>query len=443
LQQLTSWLKNTLSSKLQKTKSRSVNTVVVTGSGIICPLGADKPSTFAAALEARSGIAICPSEIASKLLNIVVAQASVDPKNLLDHQDQGLDRATQFALVAAAQAIAEARFVSPLIDSRRVGVFVGIGFAGSQTSDSLYARYYKTLTDPSLKHKDPTVMHPLTVPRIMANAAAAAISMRYGLHGPSNTYSVACASSAIAIGEAYRAIRHGYLDAAVVVGTEAMLNAGSMLGWNALRVMAKPDVSDPARSCRPFSIDRSGFVIGEGAAALVLESASRSKHRGVRVLAELAGYGCSSDAQHLTAPSVEGQTYAMQQALQEAGLAPEQIQYINAHGTATEAGDLIETQSIHKAFGSAARQVAVSSTKSMHGHLIGATGALELVLSIEALNSGSLPPTAHLNNPDPRCDLDYIPRYARHGVHVEAVMSNSFAFGGSNVSLIARRFNVT
>jgi len=417
-----------------------VNKVVVTGSGIICPLGADKATSFAAALQARSGIVACPADIAGRLPHIVVAPATVEPHTLLERADQGLDRAAQFALVAVAQAISEAGFTCPPGDSRRVGVFVGIGFGGSQTSDSLYARYYQTLSDPSLKHKDPTVMHPLTVPRIMANAAAAAITMRYKLHGPSNTYSVACASSAIAIGEAYRAIRHGYLDAAVVVGTEAMLNAGAMLGWNALRVMAKPDAIDPSRSCRPFASDRSGFVIGEGAAALVLESVARSSQRGARALAELAGYGCSSDAQHLTAPSVDGQAYAMQQALQEAGLAPEQIQYINAHGTATDAGDVTETQSIHQAFGAAARQVAVSSTKSMHGHLIGATGALELALSIEAMNSGSLPPTAHLDKPDPRCDLDYIPLQARHGCQVEAVMSNSFAFGGSNVSLIARRF---
>lgn len=418
-----------------------MNQVVVTGSGVLCPLGADKVTAFAAALQGHSGIGACPADIAARLPHIVVAPASVDPHTLLERADQGLDRATQFALVATAQALAEADFACPPRDTRRVGVFVGIGFGGSQTSDSLYARYYQTLSDPGLQHKDPTVMHPLTVPRIMANAAAAAITMRYRLQGPSNTYSVACASSAIAIGEAYRAIRHGYLDAAVVVGTEAMLNTGAMLGWNALRVMAKPDAHDPSRSCRPFSRDRSGFVIGEGAAALVLESASRCTQRGARALAELAGYGCSSDAQHLTAPSADGQAHAMQQALQEAGLAPEQIQYLNAHGTATDAGDVVETQAIHQAFGSAARQVAVSSTKSMHGHLIGAAGALELALSIEALNSGSLPPTAHLDTPDPRCDLDYIPLRARHGCEIEAVMSNSFAFGGSNVSLIARRWS--
>ncbi len=417
-----------------------MHSVVVTGSGIISPLGADKASSFAAALAAHSGVGPAPADVAAWLPHIVVAQATVDPASLLERAHQGLDRATQFALVASAQAMADANFAAAPADAQRVGVFVGIGFGGSQTSDSLYHRFYKTVSDPAQRHKDPTVMHPLTVPRIMANAAAAAITMQYGLRGPSNTYSVACASSAIAIGEASRAIRHGYLDAAIVVGTEAMLNPGAMMGWNALRVMAKADPQQPSQSCRPFSLGRSGFVIGEGSAALVLESASRSQQRGARVLAELAGYGCSSDAQHLTAPSAEGQAQAMRQALQEAGLAPEQIQYINAHGTATEAGDVIETQSIHQVFGSATRQLAVSSTKSMHGHLIGAGGALELALSIEAMNSGSLPPTAHLERPDPRCDLDYIPLQARHGCAVEAVMSNSFAFGGSNVSLVARRY---
>lgn len=416
-----------------------VQQVLVTGSGVICPLGADKATAFAAALQARSGVGLSAGDIATWLPHVVVAPACVEPDTLVARADQGLDRATQFAIIAAAQAVTEARFAPQPEDSRRVGVFIGIGFAGSQTTDSLYARFYKTLSDPSLQHKDPTLMHPLTVPRIMANAAAAAITMRYGLHGPSNTYSVACASSAIALGEAYRAIRHGYLDAAIVVGTEAMLNPGAMMGWNALRVMAKPDATDPARSCRPFAKDRNGFVIGEGAAAVVLESAQRCYQRGAAALAELAGYGCSSDAGHLTAPSVDGQVQAMEQALHEAGLSPYDIQYINAHGTATEAGDVIETQSIRKAFGAAADAVAVSSTKSMHGHLIGAAGALEFVFSIEALNSGSLPPTAHLELPDPRCDLDYIPLRARHGCDVHAVMSNSFAFGGSNVSLIARR----
>jgi 3-oxoacyl-[acyl-carrier-protein] synthase II len=241
------------------------------------------------------------------------------------------------------------------------------------------------------------------------------------------------------VGEAYRSIRHGYLDAAIVVGTEAMLNPGAMLAWNALRVMAKPDAQDPAQSCRPFALNRSGFVLGEGAAALVLESATRAARRGAPVLAEMAGYGASSDAQHLTAPSAEGQARAMQQALDDAKLTPAQIQYLNAHGTATDMGDVVETQAIHQVFEKSARQLAVSSTKAVHGHLIGAGGALEFALSIMAMNSGSLPPTAHLDQSDPRCDLDYIPLKTRHDCQVNAVMSNSFAFGGSNVSLVARR----
>jgi 3-oxoacyl-(acyl-carrier-protein) synthase len=416
-----------------------VNKVFITGAGLICPLGNDRSSSFRAALEGRSAIGPGPADVAERLPDVLVARVHADPASMLDRQYAGLDRATQFALIAAHEAMTHAAIVTPTEDSRRFGVFVGIGFAGAQTLDNLYSRYFKTLAESTQTHKNPTVMHPLSVPRMMANAAAAAISMRYGLHGPSNTYSVACASSAVAIGEAFRAIRHGYLDAAIVVGAESMLNPGPLMAWNALRVMAKPDLVDPSRSCRPFSLDRSGFILGEGAAALVLESEARSVQRGAGVLAEMAGYGCSSDAQHLTAPSVEGQTHAMQDALEEAGLAPERVGYLNAHGTATKAGDAVETQAIHKVFGQNAPHLAVSSTKAVHGHLIGAGGALEFALSIMAMNSGSLPPTAHLDVPDPDCDLDFVPLKARHGCGIDVVMSNSFAFGGSNVSLLARK----
>lgn len=414
--------------------------VLITGAGIVCPLGKDRYSSFAAALEGRSAIGLCSPEIAQWLPHVLTARAAVEPETLLDRQYAGFDRTVQFALAAAQEAVADALLGFPDSDPGRVGVFIGIGFGGAQTIDAMYARFFKMLADPDKGNKNPVVMHPLSVPRMMANAAAAAISIRYGLCGPSNTYSVACASSAVAVGEAYRAIRHGYLDAAVVVGTEAMLNPGAMLAWNALRVMAKADPVDPARSCRPFSLNRNGFVLGEGAAALVLEAEDRSRQRGSPVLAELAGYGTSSDALHLTAPSVEGQASAMQQALDDADLAPDQVQYINAHGTATEVGDVVETQAIRQVFQAAAHTLAVSSTKSMHGHLIGAGGTLELVLSIMAMNSGSLPPTANLDTPDPRCDLDYVPMKARHGCRIDAVMSNSFAFGGSNASLVARRY---
>ncbi len=417
-----------------------MNKVFVTGLGLICPLGADKNSSFANALEARSAIRPAPADIAARLPHVLVAPATVDPETLLDKKYFGLDRATQFALVAAHEAMTDAGIATTPADSSRFGVFVGIGFGGAQTVDGLYARFFKILHDPAQAHKNPSVTHPLSVPRMMANAAAAAVSMRYGLRGQSSTYSIACASSAVAIGDAFRAIRNGYLDAAVVMGTEAMLTPGSLMAWNALRVMAKPDPVDPAQSCRPFALNRSGFVLGEGGAALVLESEARAMSRRPTVVAEMSGYGCSSDAEHLTAPAVDGQVSAMRQALAEANLAPEQVQYLNAHGTATDAGDVAETQSIRAVFGRSADKLAVSSTKAIHGHLIGAGGALEFVLSIMAMNSGSLPPTAHLEKPDPRCDLDFVPLKARHGCDVDAVMSNSFAFGGSNASLIARRY---
>jgi 3-oxoacyl-[acyl-carrier-protein] synthase II len=416
-----------------------VKRVLITGLGMISPLGADKASSFAGALQARSAIRPAPPSIAERLPQVLVAPAAAEPDQLLDKKFGGLDRATQFALVAAQEAMLDAGIAAPPDDAARFGVFAGIGFGGAHTMDKLYARHFEAVHASGQGSRSPTVLHPLSVPRMMSNAPAAAVSMHYGLRGASNTYCVACASSAVAIGEALRAIRHGYLDAAIVLGTEAMLTPGTLMAWNALRVMAKPDPVDASRSCRPFALHRSGFVLGEGAAALVLESEARAHQRQARVLAELSGYGCSSDAEHLTAPTVLGQVAAMRQALEEAQLAPQDVQYLNAHGTATDAGDVTETQSIHAVWGASARQLAVSSTKALHGHLIGAGGAMEFALSVMAMNSGSLPPTAHLDQPDPRCDLDFIPLQARHGCDVRAVMSNSFAFGGSNASLIARR----
>jgi len=449
-----------------------VKRVLITGLGMISPLGADKASSFAGALQARSAIRPAPPSIAERLPQVLVAPAAAEPDQLLDKKFGGLDRATQFALVAAQEAMLDAGIAAPPDDAARFGVFAGIGFGGAHTMDKLYARHFEAVHASGQGSRSPTVLHPLSVPRMMSNAPAAAVSMHYGLRGASNTYCVACASSAVAIGEALRAIRHGYLDAAIVLGTEAMLTPGTLMAWNALRVMAKPDPVDASRSCRPFALHRSGFVLGEGAAALVLESEARAHRRQARVLAELSGYGCSSDAEHLTAPTVLGQVAAMRQArvlaelsgygcssdaehltaptvlgqvaamrqaLEEAQLAPQDVQYLNAHGTATDAGDVTETQSIHAVWGASARQLAVSSTKALHGHLIGAGGAMEFALSVMAMNSGSLPPTAHLDQPDPRCDLDFIPLQARHGCDVRAVMSNSFAFGGSNASLIARR----
>ncbi|OIQ89861.1 3-oxoacyl-[acyl-carrier-protein] synthase 2 [mine drainage metagenome] len=413
--------------------------VLVTGMGMWSPLGVDVASSFDAAAAGRSAIRPARAELTAGLPNLLTAAAAAEPAAALEAADAGLDRATQFAWLAATQALAQAG-ISPYPDGdARFGVFSGIGFGGAASLDAMFTRYFHLLFGDEAGRRRATVVHPLTVPRLMANAPHALVSMRYGLRGMGNTYSVACASSAIAAGEALRAIEHGYLDAAVVLGAEAMLTPGAMVAWNALRVLAKPDAQDPAASCRPFDRRRNGFVLGEGAGALVLESEARVRERGAQALAELAGYGASSDAHHLTAPSVQGQVAAIRQALAHARLTPRDIHYVNAHGTATEAGDVVEAESIVEVFGAADRGPAVSSTKAVHGHLIGAGGAVELILAIEAMRRGTLPPTANLGEPDPRCALDLVIGQARTGCRVDAVLSNSFAFGGSNACLVARR----
>jgi 3-oxoacyl-[acyl-carrier-protein] synthase II len=254
------------------------------------------------------------------------------------------------------------------------------------------------------------------------------------------TYSVACASSAVAIGEAMRAIRFGLVDCAIVGGSEALLTRVMLSAWSALKTLADCDHDDAARSCKPFAADRSGFVLGEGAAALVLESGERAQARGARIYCELAGYGLTSDATHISDPSIGGQARALRLALDDAKLVPSEIGYINAHGTATTVGDRIEVQSIQQALGAAASRVAISSTKALHGHAMGATGALEFIIALLALHTGTIPPTAHLLIPDPTLGLDFVPNVARYDQNLRAVASNSFGFGGSNAVLVAKQW---
>lgn len=416
--------------------THTLQRVVVTGIGLLTPLGLTRQTSFERLLRADGAVRPAAPEITQWLPNAL--SADVDPAfaQPLDRNEQGLDRATQFALLASREALADAKAERWDLDPDRVGVYAGIGLGGATTGEALYKRLHESLQ----AGRNPTVMHPLSVPRLMPNAATAAISMAHRFRGPTHTYSVACSSSAMALGEACRSIRHGYADAIVVVGAEAMNVPGVFMAWNALRVMAKPHPDHPAASCRPFDKDRSGFVLAEGAAALVLETAESALRRGATIYGELCGYGSSSDAEHLTLPSSAGQYRAIRMALDDAGMAPEAIDYVNAHGTATEAGDVIESETLAQVFGDHARRLPVSSTKALHGHLIGAAGATEFAFSLLALRSGSIPPTAYLDQPDPRCTLDYVPREARHGQTLRAVMSNSFAFGGSNVSLIARRY---
>lgn len=410
---------------------------------MVTPLGLNRADSFEAALMAKSAVGSAPESILKLLPNALAARVSPDFDAGRTRAQAGLDRATQFSLSAAEEALADAGYVANAYQRSRTGIYVGIGMGGAWTIDTLYTRFFELLQLSLTEKRDPTVIHPLAIPRMMANASAAAVSITHQIRGPTFTYTIACASSSVAIGEAYRALRHGYIDTAIVIGTEAMLTPGSFVAWNALRVMAKKRDDAPEASCRPFDAERTGFVLGEGAAALVLEAETEAE--GIeptcsrKAYAELCGYGTTTDGLHITLPSAEGQTLAMQAALAESGLPADAIGYVNAHGTATAAGDATETESIKQTFGVHASKLAVSSTKAVHGHLIGAGGALEFALSIMALESGNIPPTAHLENPDAACDLDFVPLIARRSVELQAVMSNSFAFGGTNASLIARK----
>jgi 3-oxoacyl-[acyl-carrier-protein] synthase II len=280
---------------------------------------------------------------------------------------------------------------------------------------------------------------PLAIVCAMANAPAAHLSIRFGLKGPNITFAAACASSALAIGEAFNALRAGRIDCALVGGAEACVTSGVLRAWHAMRILASVDRSAPGEACRPFSRDRSGIVLGEGAAMLVLERLESAHERGAEVLCELEGFGVSSDASHVCMPAVDGQVSAIVSALRDADLAPRDIDYINAHGTATRVGDITETRAVHQVFGEHAHSVAISSTKSVHGHLLGAAGALEFIAALVALREGFLPATMHLHLPDTDCDLDYVPNQPREGVRIGHFMSHSFAFGGSNAVLIAGR----
>lgn len=405
--------------------------VFVTGLGVISPVGNGRDEFFANLLAGRSGICKLSAGFMPRLAAQIGGEVDFDPAGFFPKPKLALlDRFSQFALAAAREAFADAGIDAADPRKARAGVYLGTGMGGNQTTEAGYCDLFANGKDR---------LPPYTVMRAMSNAAAAHISIDFQLRGPSLTYSTACSSSAIAIGEAARAIRHGYMDLAIAGGSESLLTLGTIRAWEALHTLASEDPEDAGASCRPFSKDRTGLVLGEGAGMLILESEAHARGRGGKAYVELSGYGVTSDASHLTKPSQAGQTAAMRMALADAGLEPQRVGYINAHGTATLAGDPIETAAIKEVFGPHSRRLAVSSTKSMHAHLMGATGAVEFIAAILALERGSLPPTANLRVPDPECDLDYVPNVARTGVEVEAVMSNSFAFGGSNAVLVACR----
>jgi len=405
--------------------------VAVTGIGIVSPLGT-KVQDFHRSLEAgRSGIRRLPQEIAQGSGVQVGAPIDWDPAacGLKEGEAANLDRVAQFALGAAAQAIAESK-LDTASAAERIGVYWGTGLGGSHTLEAAYKQVYG---------KGEWRTRPLTVVMAMSNAGASNVALRHGLRGPFANYSTACSSSAMALGEAMRAIAAGRADAIVAGGAEALLTPGTLVAWQGLRTLAPADAADPAASCKPFDRRRAGLVLGEGAAAFVLEEESRARARGAPIHALLTGYGNTCDAVHMSRPDRDGQTRAMREALAEARLEPRAIGYVNAHGTATAVGDVVEAEAINEVFGDAAAEVRVSSSKSLHGHLMGGAGALEFAVALLALEQGVYAPTAFLAEPDPACKLRHVALRAERAEAPRAVMSNSFAFGGSNVVLIAER----
>jgi 3-oxoacyl-[acyl-carrier-protein] synthase II len=408
--------------------------------GVISPLGNDSQVFFDNLVRGHSGIVRLPVPTRAAAAGESVArtrQNHIGGVVTFDGAGQFaapklrmLDRVSQFALVAAAQAVRDADLVFDGPGRQRAGVFLGTGMGGAQSTDEGYFTLYAEGSER---------VKPFSVLMAMTNAAASWIGIEYGLFGPNLTFSTACSSSAVAIGEAARRIATGDVDVMIAGGSEAPLNDGTLVAWDALKTLAPADPNDPGASCKPFAKDRTGLVLGEGAAIVVLEAWDHAQTRGVRVHAELVGYGLCTDSAHITRPSVEGQAAAMRRALESAAMRPDEINYINAHGTATLANDAVETSAIKDVFGAQAFRIPVSSTKSMHGHLLGAAGALEFVAAVLALEQQTIPPTLNLHVPDPECDLDYVPGMARTGTELTAVMSNSFAFGGTNAVLICRR----
>lgn len=406
--------------------------VAITGLGVVSPVGSQAAAFFDALLAARSGIRLMDVNFPTGPEQVLMGNIDFHPEeHFAKAKLLTLDRVSQFALVAAREAMAQAGLGADLtgLQPERFGVSVGTGSGGTT---SLEAAYYALLEQKVAR------LRPMTVVLAMNNATAAHLSMEFGLKGPSSTVSNACASSATAMGDAFRQIRHGYADAMLVGGSDALLTRGTIKAWQAMHTLAKPHADGAQTSCRPFSKDRSGLVLSEGSAMLVLEDWDTAKRRGANILAELAGYASTTDAHHLTQPEAHGQAAAMSLALKDAGLNAADIGYLNAHGTATDVGDVVETHAIKRVFANDVNRLPISSTKAVHGHAMGAAGAMEFAASVMSLRSGQLAPTAFLQTPDERCDLDYIPLEARRVKSLRAVMSNSFAFGGSNAVLVAK-----
>ena len=410
--------------------------VVVTGVGVVSPLGNDVTTMWEALLAGQSGVGHISQFDPSELdVQIAAEVKDFDPVALFGRRvARRNDKFTLFALEAARQAVVDAglHFENGL--GGQTGVIVGTGIGGVST---LLANYE------TLKRSGPHRVSPFMIPMMMPNAASAAVAISYGLTGPNISVVSACATGSHAIGEAGDIIRRGQSEVMLCGGSEAAITLLSVAGFRNMGALSQRN-DDPARACRPFDAQRDGFVIGEGAAILVLESLEHARRRGARIYAELIGYGATADASHITAPDEEGYgaARAISMALQDAGVPPEAVDYINAHGTSTLLNDRMETRAIRKVFGPHAERLAISSTKSMLGHLMGAAGAVEAIACVKSLETGWVHPTINYEHPDPECDLDYVPNQARQ-LEPQVALSNSFGFGGHNGCLAFRRWEET
>ncbi|RXI98259.1 beta-ketoacyl-[acyl-carrier-protein] synthase II [Anaerobacillus alkaliphilus] len=409
------------------------NRVVITGLGAVTPLGNTVASTWENVVAGKSGIGKLTRVDATQFPTVVAAELKdFDPGHYMDKKEaRKMDRFTQYAVASAIMAVEDAKLDINESNADRIGVWIGSGIGGMETYEQQFAIF---------QEKGHRRVSPFFVPMLIPDMASGQVSITLGAKGINSCTVTACASGANSIGDAFKVIERGDADVMITGGCEAPITNMAMAGFSAAKALSTNP--DPATASRPFDLNRDGFVMGEGGAILVLESLDHAQKRGAAIYAEIVGYGATGDAYHITAPAPEGEggVRAMRMALKDAGLNPEDIDYMNAHGTSTHYNDKYETLAIKQVFGEYATKLAVSSTKSMTGHLLGAAGAIEAIFSVKAIVDGIIPPTINYHTPDPECDLDYVPNEARKQ-EVRAVLSNSLGFGGHNATLVFKKFN--
>jgi len=407
--------------------------VVVTGTGLVTPLGTGTEKTWRNLCDGRSGIGyITRFDTSEYSVKIAAEVRDFNPEDFIDPKlARHLDPFVQYAVAAAGMALNEAGFTIDDTNAIRVGVFTGNGIGGLSTIE----KYHQILLE-----RGPRKVTPFFIPMVISNLSAGQISIVYGVKGPNLSVTTACAAGTHAVGEAFRSISRGDCDVAISGGSESTICPLAVAGFNAMKALSRQN-ENPEKACRPFDRDRDGFIISEGAGMMILEELEHARQRGADILAEVVGFGLSGDGFHMAAPPEDGDgaVRCMRMALDDAGLGPEGIDYINAHGTSTPLNDVVETRAIKTVFGEHAYKLAVSSTKSMTGHMLGGAGGIESVFLALSIKNQIIPPTMNLENPDPECDLDYVPNRARATL-IRAAVSNSFGFGGTNAVLVMKKF---